>query len=829
MKKTVLIFLLALFLCGCSAQDKITAQVPPEVGQEQLNESEPAAAPEASPIPEPTPVPSDKSVELPIIVTEFEQFLTPLNIEENPDFVTEMETPIESLISPEDDAYYVEFNPDRMSNLQLDRPTMPTYTWYINGGHADKIAEVVIEFDMLETIHPLHPGFFGYDRGYFITLHHLQLIPSSSSWCEPCDDPNYIWGEIDRERMIEIPEFGLDFQKFAVKDGKHVKITIPYSEFQSTAKDLTLQFMPGTTFANLTVNLWGADTLDTDIYDEISKPVELPERDLMHDVILPTLQVSEDDISHCTLTDSSEMMSAVIFANEVMAKGLIMNPDNSISMPVSLYDLGEYADEVQGKYAVIPEGLVPAFMILSSNSYQCRVYNNDRQQMEKDKRKLADFVFENMIDETGQIYGVYDLAQGKLVASDRKSPVLPVLSAMTSSLSDNEVDFLVNSIIANDIIRVGDTLYYAPYGISGDGTMLLKLSDFALSPELFDVIMTYSTDRSRLDEEYGCAMLLEGFLNSLKLILESQERNMTRLPSSELSVIFKDGGNSYELKPSDTFDIDDTFFALGFKTIPMGMFGFGSGDNPWGYAGAFATFKFEITRGACADKLSGGKDGVYSESQKRYIRECEVQYSEEYNSYTIQTLYYECWLNIFNFLQAQPSETAYAPKYNVHSGEMIEASAEALYPEFSHFAPMIKRFGTPNTPLSYHFLVGLFSNDNAIRETASLVMANYEMYVHMMFDSQSFDYSDPDLFADNGFNVWGYDSLQYEFGRMTSDNGALDPDPYTKIGLNFNREDWKEYTMRKLNEKVRNEVEQVSIDDEFPLFYDHIPEVEIIS
>ena len=374
MRRLMLVLLIVLSLCGCSVSGDIElTQVPTGRGQTQFDTSDPSSAPEPTlapeptPTPEPTPVRPVKSVALPTVVSDNGQFLTHLDGSEGTGFVTEMCTPVESLISPGDDAYYVEFNQDRMNNLQLDRPNMPTYTWYLNGSNADKIAEVIIEFDILETIHSLHPGFFGYDKGYFITLHHFQLIPMSSPWCGPhySQQDTIICDDVERKRMIEIPEFGLDFQKFAAKDGKHVKITIPYSEFQSTAKDLTLQFMSGTTFANLTVNLWGSDELSLDTVDEISKSVELPERDLLYDEIMLALQLSENEIFPYSYTDSSEKMASMIYANEVMAKGLTMNPDNSISMPVSLYDLGKYQKQVQGKYAVIPEGLVPTLMTLS--------------------------------------------------------------------------------------------------------------------------------------------------------------------------------------------------------------------------------------------------------------------------------------------------------------------------------------------------------------------------------------------------------------------------------------------------------------------------------
>ena len=56
------------------------------------------------------------------------------------------------------------------------------------------------------------------------------------------------------------------------------------------------------------------------------------------------------------------------------------------------------------------------------------------------------------------------------------------------------------------------------------------------------------------------------------------------------------------------------------------------------------------------------------------------------------------FLHIYNFLQMQPIETAYAPEYDVHTGEMIEAPTDMLYPEFRELmAPAISRIGTPAT------------------------------------------------------------------------------------------------------------------------------------
>ncbi len=127
-----------------------------------------------------------------------------------------------------------------------------------------------------------------------------------------------------------------------------------------------------------------------------------------------------------------------------------------------------------------------------------------------------------------------------MVATDRKVPALPILSSMFAYeefLTNADIDLIMNSIIANDLVRVDDKLYYAPNGLSDDGIMDFKLSDFAIRAKLFDLFIQYERE-DRLDENFGGAMLMEGYTNSLQLILEGQEQNPTRLPSSELKVIF---------------------------------------------------------------------------------------------------------------------------------------------------------------------------------------------------------------------------------------------------------------------------------------------------
>jgi hypothetical protein len=176
-------------------------------------------------------------------------------------------------------------------------------------------------------------------------------------------------------------------------------------------------------------------------------------------------------------------------------------------------------------------------------------------------------------------------------------------------------------------VRVGDTLYYAPYGIDENGVMDLKLSDFPITSSLFNLLTEYSQDRSRLEERYGCAILLEGVANSLSLILEGQEQNATRLPSSELRVTFSSDGKSYELQPSDTFSINNSYFSIGLMQFASYY------CNIDQFAYFTTTFNETIDRNVM--RLADVVDGAYNESQVRSIRDIEACYGEMKNAYRI--------------------------------------------------------------------------------------------------------------------------------------------------------------------------------------------------
>ncbi len=777
MKKLVAILLVTVLLCGCAVpNDAKTTQ-----------EREPASAQEASETPEPKP----KSVEL------------PAKISFNKGTLSETE---------EEGVFYVD-----LSNGHQERPPMPIYAWYINGTGADMIDEVVIEFDVFGTVPPLDGEYFGYDQAFYITLHNFETIPLIPPWPEDFVYDSHLMsrGNTGRADMLAIPEIGVDLQKYAVWDGEHVRIAIPYSEFQNASKDLTLQFLPGTTYGNLSACLFRADGLQEDAVETVSQPIAAPEHNLFEAVMKPLLNDFSDRLGFNPSTNfenvARELRDRIYGGGgdkiNVIGDGLIVNSDGSVNMPASFYDLGEYANQVQGKYVVIPEGLVSVFATISQ-----RERFSDEQQ-----RRIIDFVFENMMDETGQFYGIYDIAQEKVVAAERRVASLPILSALLANrdvLTDREIDLIANSIIANEIVRVGDTVYYAPNGIDEDGVMDLHLYDFAISDEFFYILTEYSQNSRRLDEKYGCAILLEGLANSLKLVLEAQEQNPTRLPSTELRVVFSGDGESCELQPSDTFDIKNSYFSIGLVAFEF-------------FYQVFEQYKYYDVQGSFDAKfarLSKVQGSAYTQKQEQTIRDAEALYAEVYNAYTIANTLYESWLDVYNFLRIQPSDTIYANAYNVHTGEIIEASGEALYPSFSDVKGFRKHFGTPATSMNYFLLTGMFNDREMALESGYLAFFNFDIHKYWMLSS--LNPSNPDMFVDNGFNIWGYDSLQYTMmGDMTAT--TMTRQMYDTSGICINRENWRVFAMRKINQFTEDEANFLTPDEAFPTFYDQIPAVEI--
>ncbi len=794
-KKFLILIVFAILLTACEIKATPTVNTPTTSPEPSATDVAQREEPTEESVVEPTfnpyiSVPLEEltqSVPMPLPEPRNKEFMSPVDGEE-------------------EGIYFVESNPSEMT-LRNDRLPEVGFPVELNGTEADKVGAVVIEFNLEGTVAPLDNTYFGYDYGAFVGMYNSRTITNAPAWNDNGPGPGDTFlerfgAEIDLEMMLEYHELALNMQKYLQLDGNHYKYIIPYSEWQNAAKYLCVQFAPETTFSNLSISVLVKEGVDPDIVDKITKPIEKS----------PDGSVLDEIPSEFWYPDSYETQSPVldkVYGEPLMNAGLVINPDGSISMPKSFHDFGEYADEVKGDYAVFPEGYVSVFMTLGAFP---ELFNNEQ------VRQVSDFMFEYMIDENGQISGIYDIEQGKMVATDRKVPALPILSAMlmrADFLTPDEIIRLLDSIIANDIVRVDDTLYYAPNGISDAGVMDFKLSDFAISNQLFHILVVCSNNGA-LDDPSGIAILMEGYNNSLKLILEGQEQNATKLPSSELKVSFlEDGG--YELQPSETFDINDSFFT-------MWLLSYSPFDQ---FPGQFPFIEKVGNSSAWKNSLKSSQDGSYSARQEETIREKTAMYSEVYNAYDSINTFYEICFNIKGFIDVQPVSTRYAPAYNVNTGEPIYAEPGTIASNLPEMTAIAKRFGRPGGILNYLNIVGMTNDEAKVKETAALLLSVYDLYLNWVFMASNLDYTDPDLFAENFFYIWGGDSLKPLIG------GVLTPTfptrfLYSTSGQSLNREDFKNWMLRALNEN-RAEDNKLTPDDVIPLFYDHIPGAIIVE
>lgn len=150
MKRLIAILLLFSLLYGCAVPNNVdTTQTASASEQAQTEE------PIETPVPGPTPDPELTSIALPAEVAF------------NAGVLSETEG---------DGIYYV-----TLPEEEQMRHGAPTYTWYINEADVNTIDEVVLEFDVFDTVRPLDGKYYGYDQAFYIILHTCDTIPDVPS------------------------------------------------------------------------------------------------------------------------------------------------------------------------------------------------------------------------------------------------------------------------------------------------------------------------------------------------------------------------------------------------------------------------------------------------------------------------------------------------------------------------------------------------------------------------------------------------------------------------------------------------------------------------
>ena len=132
----------------------------------------------------------------------------------------------------------------------------------------------------------------------------------------------------------------------------------------------------------------------------------------------------------------------------------------------------------------------------------------------------------------------------KLVATDRISgSTLQIASAMlaTNDVDPARIQALFDAVIEHEILEIDGTYYYVPGGeLSNDGTIELDLADLAVSSSFMGYFkdMAWYNQEDQMQDSLATYKMLEGFANSLELLLEGQEQNPTNLPAETLRGYF---------------------------------------------------------------------------------------------------------------------------------------------------------------------------------------------------------------------------------------------------------------------------------------------------
>ena len=416
----------------------------------------------------------------------------------------------------------------------------------------------------------------------------------------------------------------------------------------------------------------------------------------------------------------------------VIAHGLI-NPDGTTNMYLADYNLEVFEDEIVGEYGIVPEGIMATIIAVDDNE--------DDPSFSRNRTALVKFVLNNMVDpETGLIYGIWDNEQGKLVATDRISgSTLQIASAMlaTNDVDPARIQALFDAVIEHEILEIDGTYYYVPGGeLSNDGTIELDLADLAVSSSFMGYFkdMAWYNQEDQMEDSLATYKMLEGFANSLELLLEGQEQNSTNLPAEILRVTFIENGIPTFMSVGE-FHMDNLFFSL----LPVTC-----GHS---YANATSGFQFmmvekfdELIEHFLTAKADGNEE--YATQELEQARKIASYYR---NSMRIVNTYYQMYYDIYNFTRIQDGNTIFAAGYDVNTGDVILRDPVDEEDGSAPWNVYQQRFGATNTAVNYALMNLFFHDQELSEESLKMVMTCFEMLGYVLKHEQNMDMSDTEV------------------------------------------------------------------------------------
>jgi hypothetical protein len=664
----------------------------------------------------------------------------------------------ELLIQNSDGSFSVFLDKENLDDR--NHPAMPVYIWPLNA-KVEGIDAIVVEFDLLDTIDSDDLYFFGYDRGFFIGLHNLDDVSdvlfyyttNTNEWdvTKIDEDPGKL-SHLTAENKLYYPELSVDMSRYTTSDGNgHYIVIIPYDQFNGGASDLVLQFLPGATYANVRIYVDGNESFDAAKLEELTAEQSPVVAEDFNDLIgyLWGDRVSVDGMTRSDVIDKIKTENH--WSEKTIAEALI-NKDGTTNMYLADYDLEGYEDEIVGDYGVVPEGVM-AIIIAVNNNWDNPIAGQNR-------TALVNFVLDNMLDpETGLIYGAWDNEQGELVATDRISgSTLQIAIAMmgTENVDEARIWTLIEAVIEHELLDINDTYYYVPGGqLSKDGTVELDLADFAVT----EGFMSYFKDMIwyRKEDQHEDSLItykmLEGFANSMELLLEGQEQNPTNLPPETLRITFNEDGTRTFESVGD-FHMDNVFFSI------------------WAIAHEFnydeATSGFQYMMAEKFDELiehflTAKADGneAYAAQELEQAKRIASYYQ---NSMRIVNTFYQMYYDVYNFTKAQDGNTIFAAGYDVNTGDVVFRDSVGEEDGSAPWDAYQQRFGATNTAVNYVLMSAFFHDQALTEESLKMVQASFGIF-HFVINDDPVDISntkDRTLFFEKGYSIVGNDGIWFE-------------------------------------------------------------------
>ncbi len=132
---------------------------------------------------------------------------------------------------------------------------------------------------MLDTYPRWDSGWFGYDRGFFLNLHHLMDDISLYPLLQQDDEERGDIGGITsltRDSMLNNPGFGIGLGWTVEQDGSHYTARIPMALFRGGHRDLVLHFLPGAVFSNVEAHVTYDGSADPSAITSLLQPPTEP-------------------------------------------------------------------------------------------------------------------------------------------------------------------------------------------------------------------------------------------------------------------------------------------------------------------------------------------------------------------------------------------------------------------------------------------------------------------------------------------------------------------------------------------------------------------------